>query len=135
MTQIQNNKSLIRLIVITHRQLTPGQQTCQSIHSTIQYTFDFPSKSKEWFLNSNYLVALSVETEKDLIDLTEKLDQEGILFSRFNEPDLNDQLTSIAFLSSDKTKKYTHCLPLLLKQDKRKEKLNKIINKMEETTI
>jgi hypothetical protein len=94
--------------------------------------FDFPSESKEWFLNSNYLVTLSVETEKDLIDLTEKLDQDGILFSRFIEPDLNNQLTSIAFLSSEKTKKFTHRLPLLLKQDKRKEKLDKIINKMKE---
>jgi len=100
----------------------------QSAHSSIQYIFDFPSESKEWFTNSNYLIFLSVENEKELIGLTEKLSQEGILFSKFYEPDLNNQLTAIAFLSSDKTKKLTHHLPLLLKQDKRKEKIQKIQN-------
>ena len=106
----------------------------QSGHAAIQFIFDFPSEGKEWFFNSNYLIFLSVENENDLLDFTERLSQDGIPFSKFIEPDLNNQLTAIAFLSSDKTKKLTHHLPLLLKQDKRKEKLDKIINKMKEET-
>lgn len=123
MTQIKNNStqnvnSLVnqKLIVISRRDIIPGYQLTQSVHSSHQFLFEHPELSKDWFLNSNYLVILSVENEKELIDIINKLYQLGITFSKFHEPDLNNELTSISFLSSNVTKKITGGMSLLLKE-------------------
>lgn len=96
--------------------MKPGVQASQSVHASIQHLFDHPDQSNEWFTNSNYLVLLSVENEQQLVDLTLKLGQIGIPFSKFYEPDLNNELTSVSFLSNPVTKKITSGMPLLLKE-------------------
>lgn len=102
--------------MVSRRDIKPGAQAAQSIHSTVQYLYEHPTNSVEWFSKSNYLVLLSVGLEKDLVDLTEKLDRLGIPFSKFYEPDLNNELTSVSFLSSPITRRITSGMPLLLKE-------------------
>ena len=120
MTQIsgQTNQTLTtqKLIVVSRRDLKPGVQASQSLHSSHQFLFEHPTLSKNWFTNSNYLVLLSVENEQQLVDLTLKLSQLNIPFSKFYEPDLNNELTSVSFLSDSVTKRITSGMPLLLKE-------------------
>lgn len=89
------------MIGVTRRDLTPGYQATQISHSLIQYHYEHPVLSSEWYNNSKYLVFLSVESEKDLLDLALKFESEGIPYSMFREPDINNQVTSICALSDD----------------------------------
>ena len=50
--------------------------------------------------------------------LAEKLRTLGVDVAIFREPDIDNQVTGISFVSSEKTKKVTRGLPLLLKQFK-----------------
>ena len=108
MRQITN-----RLYVVTRKDLSPGSQIAQTGHSIAQFLLEHPEKSKEW--NNNYLVCLSTENEKSLNKLLEKLESFDIPISMFYEPDLDNQLTSIAFQHNSESRKYTTSLPLALK--------------------
>lgn len=119
-------------MVITRRDLPPVVQSVQSGHAAIKYTFELPNHAKHWHENSQYLIYLSVENEQELEDITEKLYQENILFAEFYEPDLDHELTSIAFMSNRKTKKVTSGMPLMFKEYNRSLKLNRIKTKIGE---
>ena len=101
-----------RLIVITRNDLNPGYQIAQSGHAISQFHLDYPDLSKMW--NNNYLISLSVDSERRLKILLNRLLDMGIPVSYFCEPDINDELTSICFLESDKTNKLTSSLRLSL---------------------
>ena len=109
MKQITN-----RLFVVTRKDLNPGSQIAQTGHAIAQFLLEHPEKSKEW--NNNYLICLSTENENSLNKLLEKLSRFDIPLSPFYEPDLNNQLTSIAFQHNYESRKYTTSLPLALKQ-------------------
>ena len=94
----------------------PGQQAVQASHAAIDFTFEHISSAAEWHKSSNYLINLSVADEPSLEVLSAKLRLLGVDVTEFREPDLNNQMTAIAFLSDDKTKKLTSGLPLALKQ-------------------
>ena len=82
-------------------------------HSLSQFILDNHNLAKQW--NNNYIIALSVQSEKKLINLLTKLNNKSIPIAYFTEPDLNDELTSICFLENEHTKKLTSSLPLSLK--------------------
>lgn len=114
MKQINKNS---KLIVISRRDLNiPGIQAAQSTHAAIQFIIDHPDISKEWHTKSNYLVLLSVKDENELYSFINKFNDCNILFSKFYEPDLNNQLTAIAIEPSDNAKRIVSNLPLLLKE-------------------
>jgi Asp-tRNA(Asn)/Glu-tRNA(Gln) amidotransferase B subunit len=63
-------------------------------------------------------VTLSTENEQSLKNILEKLNKEGIDYSVFTEPDLNNELTSIT-ISPEATewcKRYLSSLPLAMKE-------------------
>jgi hypothetical protein len=93
--------------------LKPGAQIAQSGHAIAQFFLEHPESSKEW--NNNYLICLSTENEQSLNNVLEKLESFGIPISTFYEPDLNNQLTSIAFQHNEKSYGHTKSLPLALK--------------------
>lgn len=109
MKQITN-----RLYVVTRKDLNPGSQIAQTGHAIAQFLLEHPEKSKEW--NNNYLICLSTENEQSLEKLVLKLNTFGIPISMFYEPDLNNQLTSIAFQHNIHSHGHTKSLPLALKQ-------------------
>ena len=111
MTQIQENS---KLIVVSRRDLTPGAQVAQSIHAAIEFTFEHPEIAKEWYEVSKYLAVLSVKNQTELLELVEKINQKGIRVSKFYEPDMMNELTSIALEPSIKARKLVSSLPLLL---------------------
>ena len=105
-----------RLIVVTRRDLTPGQQMSQMGHSLSQYHLDYPESARQW--NNGYLISLSIDSEQKLQHLLIKLQDLGIKVSYFTEPDFGDQLTSICFIETDKTYRITSSLPNSLKEYK-----------------
>jgi hypothetical protein len=90
----------------------------QSIHAAIQFGFDHPEVSQEWFHNSNYLGFLSVANEEELERLIERARAHDIKFSIFREPDIEDQITAIALEPGLKSKKICSNLPLALRDSK-----------------
>lgn len=101
-----------RLIVITREDLKPGYQIAQSGHAISQFLLDHPELGKQW--NNNYLISLAVSSEQKLENLLRKLLHIEHRVAYFTEPDINNELTSICFLETDKTKHMTAHLPLSL---------------------
>jgi peptidyl-tRNA hydrolase len=105
-------------MAVSRKDLTPGQQAVQSGHAALDYTFQHPELAKHWHKSSNYLIYLSANTEEELSRLSEKLQCLGVEVTEFREPDLDNQLTAIAFLSEEKTRRVTSGLPLAFKTPK-----------------
>lgn len=118
MTQIH------KLTTVTRRDLTAGSQSVQSTHSVAQFIFEHPELSEKWFKNP-YLVQLSVENEDELKSLIYKLQKLNIKHSIFLEPDIGNQITAIAIEPSEKSRKVTSHLPLMLKEYNFFNKLDK----------
>jgi hypothetical protein len=98
---------------VTRGDLPLGAQAAQTGHAIAQFFLDHPDDAKKW--NNNYLISLSINSERDLQNLLIKLYMEGIPVSEFYEPDLGNQLTSISFIETKETKKFTNKLSLLFK--------------------
>lgn len=73
--------------------------------------------SRLWNARSNYIVCLAAKDEPDLEKLIEKCEQSGLEHFVFREPDIGNQITSIAIEPSEQTQKITSSLPLTLKQN------------------
>lgn len=104
------------MIVITRDDIKPGSQIAQSGHAIAQFFIEHPHLAHKW--NNNYLISLSVPSEQKLVHLLEKLQKRNVSVSYFIEPDFGNELTSICFLETEDTKKYTAHLPLSLKNNK-----------------
>lgn len=64
--------------------------------------------------NSEYLVSLSIDNEKKLKRLYQKLQDNGADVVAFTEPDIGDQLTSICYYGTPEMRKITNKLNLAL---------------------
>lgn len=109
MTQIKNKK----LTVVTRRDLPIGYQSVQSGHAVADWVIKNPQQAQDWHTTSNYLIFLTTKDEDSLIRLCEKAELRGIKFTIFREPDLDNQITSVAFEPSEMTRKLVSSLPLL----------------------
>lgn len=99
------------MVVISRNDLTPGQQAVQSGHAAINYQHEHPARASPWYSESNTLVYLSAPRDK-LKKILRTLDEDGIDHTAFREPDIGNQLTAVAFVSSEQTKRITKNLPL-----------------------
>jgi hypothetical protein len=70
-------------------------------------------EAQTWHKQSNYLAFLTVADEAHLIKLITKAILTGIKHTIFREPDLNNQITSVAFEPSEAARKLTSSCPLL----------------------
>lgn len=109
---VQNQK----LVIVTRKDISPGYQAVQSAHAIPQFAYEHSQVFYEWYKNSNYLVLLSVKDEDSLKRLIHSASQKGIKHSVFTEPDLNNQITSIALEPSSDTYKLVSNIPLALKE-------------------
>lgn len=92
-------------------------QAVQSAHAAIDFQHAHPLEATEWQKNSNYLALLTVANEEDLFKLSEKASLRGIKYTIFREPDINNEITAIAFEPSDESRKLTSAFPLLGKNN------------------
>lgn len=101
---------------MTRRELCPGAQASQLTHAAQQFEKEHFDVQNEWFFKSNYLVLLSTDNEQSLKQLLVKAQIKGIKCSAFTEPDLDNQLTAVAFEPCEDTYKLVSSLPLAFKE-------------------
>lgn len=99
--------------MITREDLKPGHQLAQTGHGIAQFLLEYPELGKLW--NNHYLISLSVNSKDKLENLLTKLNDIDIPISYFTEPDFDNELTSICFLETEDTKKFTNKLKLTFK--------------------
>ena len=114
MKNLQINTEKFR--IVTRRDIHPGAQMAQANHSEAKFEVEYPAQFKDWYENSQYIACLSIEDEKSLLALAEKLRKKGVAVSVFREPDYNNQATSIAIESCETAARFTTHLPLALKE-------------------
>ncbi len=105
------------MVVITRSDLTPGYQAQQSCHAIADFQHAFPDASKDWKDTTNSIVLLGARNEQELEKLYDKLSLKTDVV-KFYEPDLNNELTSIALYASPEIRKKLANLPLLGKSPK-----------------
>ena len=84
----------------------------QAVHAAIQFANDYPDEQGKWFKASNTVVVLETKDEQSLHKLIQKLDINGLKYSKFFEPDIGNALTAIAIVPSPHAKRYCSNLPL-----------------------
>lgn len=92
-----------RLYVITNQQLNPIYAAVQGAHCVAQWLLDHPEQT--W--NNEYLIFLTGDLEKAQYLIGDND------CSKFYEPDLGNELTSIAILGDDENKKWLKKFKLL----------------------
>jgi hypothetical protein len=103
-------------------------------HAAIQFVFDHPEIAKLW-IKDPYLAQLSCADEDELKNIIEKLQKNHINYSIFREPDLDNQITAIAVEPSDKSRRILSCYPLMLKEYKSIDKIDKNSYKKENNYV
>lgn len=117
MTQIKKDKTELKLVIITRNDLTNGFKAQQSTHAIADFAYEFPKLFNNWKITTNSIICLSVNNEEELNKLYHKLS--GLTsVTKFNEPDLNDELTSICVYGTPEVRKMLSNLPLLGKEPK-----------------
>jgi len=86
-----------RIYSLTRGDISNGQKAVQSGHSIAQYLIEHnPHHVDKWCNGS--IICLELGNEKSLKRWMKKLDNLGISYSIFREPDMEHQITSIATL-------------------------------------
>jgi hypothetical protein len=107
-----------KLYIVSRRDLPAGVQACQAIHSVIEFIFMFPEETKNWHDTSNHIVFLEADDDEHLGQLMADAYQLGIYSVGFHEPNLDNDLTSVVFEPTLKSKELLKELPLALKSFK-----------------
>lgn len=96
-----------RLYVITRRDLKRGLKIAQACHVAFESPRKLPTRGEE----IPYMIVLEVEDEERLTEIRDTAMNLTAVAS-FWEPDLDDQLTAIAFFEDDGTRSLTEGLRL-----------------------
>lgn len=105
---------MIKLYLITRRDLEPGAQAAQLIHAMTEFCLHHPEITRTWYDISNTVVVLSVANEQELWKLQNKAHKLDIICSSFKEPDLDNQLTAMVLEPTENSKMLCKNLPLAL---------------------
>ncbi len=105
-----------KLRVVTRRDLSLSYQAVQAAHAAVDFQHQHPEVATQWHKKSNYLAFLTVADEHALIGLITKAIMKGIKHTIFREPDVDNQITAVAFEPSEASRKLTSSLPLLGKE-------------------
>lgn len=84
--------SLMKLYVIVRKDLSTSQQAVQAGHALAEYLLH--GHFSRW--NNGTLIYLGVKGLKQLENLKRKFEIDGIPYTEFREPDLNNEATAIA---------------------------------------
>ena len=100
----------------------------KSTHSVADFAHENPQLFSKWKTESNSIICLSVKDESELDTLYKKLSKLTVV-TKFYEPDLDNQLTSICLVVEPHIRRKLSYLPLLGK----KSKLDQVIHDMSVT--
>lgn len=100
-----------KLYVIARKDLPSGLLCAQAIHAAVDFQHWHRKEAEAWHRDSNTVVVLETPDQESLRGLILRLEQELVSLTVFTEPDLDDAVTSIAFISSGNIK-WLRDLPL-----------------------
>lgn len=100
------------LYVVTHAELTAGYQIAQVAHAVADFALHRTAQFRHWHKNSQHIVALQCKDADKLQQLFQQAQNQGHDIVAFNEPDLNNEITSIAFSPDNKNRGFLAHLPL-----------------------
>lgn len=83
-----------KMYVLNRLDLSPRYRSVQAGHALSKYSLEQPEIFREW--NNHSLIYVAVQNLIELREWVEKLQNKGMIFSVFTEPDLDDQPTAIA---------------------------------------
>lgn len=86
-----------KLYVLVRTNMPKNYQAVQAGHAVAEFTLQYP----ELWQNQT-LIYLRVKDENELQDWADRLHEDYIIRTPFYEPDLNDEITALAVLSSPK---------------------------------
>jgi hypothetical protein len=86
---------LLKSYVLVRRDLSKQQQAVQAGHGLAQFLIEHGAKG--WV--NGTLIYLKVDSEQMLLEYEEKLKQRGLPTSRFVEPDIDWQVTSVCTIT------------------------------------
>lgn len=92
--------------------MSAGYQIAQTAHAVADFALHRPDAFRKWHSESQYVVALQVPTGEHLSSLRQKASSLGLDTVSFHEPDLDHQLTSLAFSPHEKNRRLLANLPL-----------------------
>ena len=81
----------MKLFVLTRRDLSPEQRSVQSGHALAEFLLRYKT---HW--DNGTLIYLGVKNEDELKRWMFKLDNSNIRYSVFREPDIGNEITSLA---------------------------------------
>lgn len=115
-------KWMPKLYLVSRADLPPGVQACQAMHAMREFGAKFPEIELEWYLNSNYIAFLEAEDKETLEFYIDEANARGIAYADFYEPDLENDLTSVAFAPTLISRELLACLPTALKTNNKKKR-------------
>ena len=90
------------LTIITRSDLKPGYKVVQTAHALADFAVKYEQEFKSWQMGSNYLCCLEASEQK-IFRVIDKLEELKIKYSIFYEPDINNEMTSIAIEAISRT--------------------------------
>ena len=94
-----------KMYIFVRKDLAPMYRMVQGAHALAQYAIELPEQFEEW--NNETIVFIEVKHDGQLMTLKNVLAHRHISFSKFFEPDHNNELTAIACYSEEEQfKKY-----------------------------
>lgn len=102
-----------KLFIVVRQDLPPGRSYAQVAHAITEYAVLFQACFFGWYEASNTIAVLQVPTMVELAKLCDRAEFEGCRKAEFHEPDLNNELTAVAFEPSEKSRLFLKHLELL----------------------
>ena len=86
------------------RQLNPIQKGVQTTHSVVEYANNYgcDEEYRQWAETDKTLIILDGGTFQEMESIYESLNEWGVKFAKFQEPDLNYLTTAITFLVDER---------------------------------
>lgn len=101
---------------MTRQDIPEGYQAVQSAHAAIQFQHEHRDIAEKWHDESKYLVLVGIPTGHDLNKFINTLSDKGVRHSVFVEPDIDNEVTSVALEPNITSQKLCSNFPLLLKK-------------------
>lgn len=108
---------MLKLYIVLRADLAPGLMIPQACHAQDAFYEEHPELYKEWRTKYKNLIVKSVTDEAALVQLRERVLNEGAARADYFEEDLGNSLTAIAFYGAA-AKRVAGPLPLALQPPK-----------------
>lgn len=108
---------MLKLYIVLRADLTPGLKIPQACHAQDAFYEKHPELYAEWRTKYKNLIVKEVANEEALQALHDKLFDEGVAGTYYQEEDLGHSLTALAFYGP-KAKRFAGPLPLALQPPK-----------------